>query len=308
MKRRTIFQTFIVSSGSQLSHRRSLAPGDRARQSSDALLQNPEHVIRTSRMSRTHTEYYRHNQAYSEFLRRADANTFAKYELFLRQARVGGCILDVGSGAGQVVNRLAQFGYDAHGVEVSVSSLAVAKRGKGTFHEVAGNRLPFPNDRFDAVGSFTVLEHIEDPAQSLREMIRVTKPGGIIVVACPNFLRVVGLSSHHYRTRGIVNKFRNALTLLAKGALLLLRPHRLQFKKMMPVVADREFQPDDDAIIVTNPIDVRGIWKTHDIEPVYHSSLLYQTSPLLETISRLPVIRTVTGGVFLVGRKTSVNL
>src|SRR5690606_30164749 len=49
---------------------------------------------------------------------------------------------------------------------------------------VAGDamRLPFADDVFDAVTISVALRNVQDPAQALREMLRVTKPGGRLVV------------------------------------------------------------------------------------------------------------------------------
>lgn len=51
-----------------------------------------------------------------------------------------------------------------------------------------GEDLPFEDNYFDIVYSSNVLEHTADPAQVLREAVRVVKPGGIIQIVCPNYL------------------------------------------------------------------------------------------------------------------------
>lgn len=51
-----------------------------------------------------------------------------------------------------------------------------------------GENLPFDDDHFDIVYSSNVLEHTNDPAQVLREAVRVAKPGGIVQIVCPNYL------------------------------------------------------------------------------------------------------------------------
>jgi 2-polyprenyl-3-methyl-5-hydroxy-6-metoxy-1,4-benzoquinol methylase len=63
-----------------------------------------------------------------------------------------------------------------------------------TFDEVEGvqliradlNHLPFPAESFDLVFSRSVLEHLEDPSQTFRELSRVVKPGGRLVLVTPN--------------------------------------------------------------------------------------------------------------------------
>ena len=50
--------------------------------------------------------------------------------------------------------------------------------------------LPFDDDRFDAVVSIEVIEHVEDQFAFLRELARVARPGGLVVVTTPNVLNV----------------------------------------------------------------------------------------------------------------------
>lgn len=47
-------------------------------------------------------------------------------------------------------------------------------------------RLPFEDDTFDAVVSIEVIEHVEDQFEFLRELVRIARPGGRIVVTTPN--------------------------------------------------------------------------------------------------------------------------
>ncbi len=204
-----------------------------------------------------------------------------------------------------MVHELSRRGAEAVGLEVSDSSLNLARNGPGTFRRFDGTKIPFPAGTFDAVGSFTVIEHVEDPAAALREMIRVLKPGGTIVTACPNFLRVLGLSTHHPHNTGLANQARNAVTLAGKLVRLWTAPATLRFGTMDPIERDGPFQSDDDAIAVTNAPDVLAVWRRNGVRKTYQSSLLYPAAPPLERLSRMPLVRTVTGGVFLVGRKGS---
>lgn len=50
----------------------------------------------------------------------------------------------------------------------------------------AGEFLPYKTDLFDMVFSNEVIEHVQDDRAAAAEMVRVTKPGGRIVIFCPN--------------------------------------------------------------------------------------------------------------------------
>jgi ubiquinone/menaquinone biosynthesis C-methylase UbiE len=62
--------------------------------------------------------------------------------------------------------------------------------------------LPFAADNFDIVFYHHVIEHVSNPAGSLRELARVLRPGGLIYVGTPNRHRAVGyLGSFEATTR-----------------------------------------------------------------------------------------------------------
>lgn len=84
--------------------------------------------------------------------------------------------------------------------------------------------LPFNANSFDIVFYHHVIEHVSDPAQSLRELARVLRPGGVIYIGTPNRHRAVGYVGSYgatamqklqwnmtdYRAR-LANRFRNEL-------------------------------------------------------------------------------------------------
>lgn len=54
----------------------------------------------------------------------------------------------------------------------------------------ADGRLPFPDAQFDATVSIEVVEHVEDQFAFLRELARITRPGGKVIVTTPNVLNM----------------------------------------------------------------------------------------------------------------------
>jgi SAM-dependent methyltransferase len=208
-------------------------------------------------------EFYKKNQRYTEILR--DSQSFhGKYEKALRSGQApSSVILDVGCGVGQVVHSLIEAGFQAHGVEVSETNLAMAREHSGQFHLYDGCTLPFPDHAVDAVGAFNVLEHVENPVALLDEMTRVLRPGGSIVISSPNFLRVFGWRDYHPHMRGGLQKWRNMKTLLGHLKTYTTNPEALIFERMTAIRRE-PFQPDDDAITATNALDLRQYFRTRN--------------------------------------------
>lgn len=100
----------------------------------------------------------------------------------------GLCILDVGCGDGVLTIRLAQGGAHATGLDTSAEMIAAARsRAKAAGVNVdlvegqAGN-LPFPAGHFEKVVSVATLCFVADPRQAIREMVRVLRPGGRLIL------------------------------------------------------------------------------------------------------------------------------
>jgi SAM-dependent methyltransferase len=100
----------------------------------------------------------------------------------------GKAILDVGCGIGTYVRRFRQFSDDVHGVDIDEERVAKARESLPNIALAPGERLPFPDRRFDLVFLHEVIEHVEDDRATLREAIRVLRAGGRVVIYAPNRL------------------------------------------------------------------------------------------------------------------------
>jgi 2-polyprenyl-3-methyl-5-hydroxy-6-metoxy-1,4-benzoquinol methylase len=248
------------------------------------------------------TSYYTENPAVYKTLEEMDPSMYQKYmDWVVKSAPAGGTILDVGCGTGYVANTLARQGLDVSGIDANTISLTKAQQGPAKFFLASDYRLPFPSESFDVVGSYTVLEHIGDPELFLGEQVRVVKKGGVLIVGCPNFMQVVGLASHHPRTRGLRRKAINAF-LLASKALRYAFTGTHQFEMMEPIIRDA-FEPDDDAIVATNAIDICATLRSAEMRVEYTSGTDHYQNDLIERLGTIPGLRSIVGGVFVVARK-----
>jgi ubiquinone/menaquinone biosynthesis C-methylase UbiE len=102
-----------------------------------------------------------------------------------------GVALDVACGLGDDVARVRARCARAVGVDCSRTLIAAARSrhgGAGCEFEVADAAgLPFPAETFDAVRVDRSLQHIADPGRVVREMARVTRPGGVVLCAEPDW-------------------------------------------------------------------------------------------------------------------------
>ncbi len=90
-------------------------------------------------------------------------------------------VLDIGCGAGLLLQDLAMQGCSVTGIDLSENSLEVAKTliPKGNFLKAPAESLPFPNASFDIVCAMDLLEHVEDPKIVIKEAARVLKKDGL---------------------------------------------------------------------------------------------------------------------------------
>jgi SAM-dependent methyltransferase len=108
------------------------------------------------------------------------------------QIKPGQRVLDVGCGIGVDVLALAQLlgahgqacGVDGDAEMVQQASATIAARSITQASAAYGNasELPWPNDYFDATRSERMFQHLAQPEIALAEMVRVTRPGGRVVL------------------------------------------------------------------------------------------------------------------------------
>lgn len=95
-----------------------------------------------------------------------------------------GRILDIGAGTGDFLNVAKQNGWETIGVEPSDKAKAIALKKEVPFVEETAS---LESHSFDAITMWHVLEHVPDLDSQIKELKRLLKPNGSLIVAVPNF-------------------------------------------------------------------------------------------------------------------------
>lgn len=122
----------------------------------------------------------------------------------VREAPPRAKILDIGSGTGANLVHMQNSLPDAHIIGLDSNKICRDACEKKGFKIISGtaDHLEFSDDAFDLVTMLDVMEHLEYPEDSLKEIRRVIRPGGKIILTVPALQMLWGAHdeiSHHYR-------------------------------------------------------------------------------------------------------------
>lgn len=96
-----------------------------------------------------------------------------------------GDVLDCGTGSGDLAHRLVGMGYRVSAVDYDPALCEYDDVDVQQCDIMQG--LPFADESFDALMFTEVIEHMEDPYKAMRELNRVLRPGGVLVLTTPNY-------------------------------------------------------------------------------------------------------------------------
>lgn len=105
------------------------------------------------------------------------------------EIKPGEKVLDSGCGDGLYLKTIRELGpYRVFGFDLNWKSLRLARGYSSTVPLVQGNlcSLPFQNNTFDKIFSTEVIEHVPDDRLALKELYRVLKPKGTLILTVPN--------------------------------------------------------------------------------------------------------------------------
>jgi ubiquinone/menaquinone biosynthesis C-methylase UbiE len=119
-------------------------------------------------------------------------------------------VLECGCGTGLLLERVAAFAKSARGIDLSPGMLEGARARGLDVREASVTELPFPDASFDVTCSFKVLAHVPEVGRALREMARVTRPGGVVLAEFYNALSLRALAKRFGPAGRISDKTRES--------------------------------------------------------------------------------------------------
>lgn len=137
-------------------------------------------------------EYISHTNAHQTFfdklyqlgrkimLRRKKKDNYRKCIL------LKGSILDIGSGTGHFLYSMKMAGWKTDGIEINIKARDYSRSLFNLDIHLPGEMESIPDNSYDCITLWHVLEHFHQPVNYFREIKRIIKPGGKVIVALPN--------------------------------------------------------------------------------------------------------------------------
>ena len=130
---------------------------------------------------------------------------FKRSARFIKRYREKGKLLDVGTGFGFFLGEMKNQGWEVEGIEISLKGRNFAREVLNlTVHPGPLTETGFPEEAFDVITAFYVIEHLSDPMAFLRECYRILKPRGFLLLRYPhttpikNLLHALGIRNRLY--------------------------------------------------------------------------------------------------------------
>jgi 2-polyprenyl-3-methyl-5-hydroxy-6-metoxy-1,4-benzoquinol methylase len=228
-----------------------------------------------------------------DLFRRAEERLKENYKLkALNKCGIrSGRVLDVGCGRGEFLALLKKRGFQVAGLE---SGNEAVKRGREDFGlEITNGTLAgadFPENSFDAVTMWHVLEHLPNPREALNAVRKLLKPGGVLLLALPDF---GGFQAGFYREAWFGIDAPRHMTHFKRDTLSEMLG-RADFKKIQFFPGGRRYET---AMLVRSMWPALNLKKLKALEDGRPSKYLYKMLQLILDFALLPagLIITSTG-------------
>ncbi len=117
---------------------------------------------------------------------------YKKYLSVIKEFTNGTTLLDIGCNIGLFVKTAQQEGFESAGIEVNTDCADYGRKKLGLkIYDGFVENQHFPDESFDVITLFDVLEHVPDVHSFLAEITRILKKGGVLTVQSPNINSVM---------------------------------------------------------------------------------------------------------------------
>lgn len=215
-------------------------------------------------------------------------------------------LLELGCGDADIVKFLPpQMKYT--GLDPSEMCIAKLKSGNNNFVVGCAEEIPFSGGSFDFIFSGNAFEHFYDPKKSILEMIRVTKPGGYIIIVAPNLevpWATINAVRHYSLLKKMIFSFKRWIDLgLRIFGVLRFRP----VKENYTTATGRFDRADDDLMSVTSTYEVASLLKKRGLKEVFIDKLVPKDNSFKNKIrlalTYIPVLRYYGTGILVIFQK-----
>ena len=101
-------------------------------------------------------------------------------------SKARGRVLDIGCGLGTILDDLARLGCEGFGLEPNSAAVTICKEKGLNVRCGLADELTYPENFFDTVILFHVIEHLPSPKNTLQKIFQILRPGGRVFLVCPN--------------------------------------------------------------------------------------------------------------------------
>jgi len=218
---------------------------------------------------KSHYETNRYFKAFVKMLEDGTLHSYLKYYIkFVRKyVKKDSKILDLGCGLG-LSSYLLSKNYEVIGADYSRPFINYAKKKfrNVKFKKEDARKLSFKNQTFDTVAACGFIEHIKEVDKVLKEMLRVTKKNGLIIVVSPSWFSPLRAIKGLIKPKGFETIGRNRLQITG----WLLKSIYYSFQKLIspryifknPDIFGEELVSHDiDMVYIANPYDLKKFFK-----------------------------------------------
>jgi len=198
-------------------------------------------------------------------------------------------ILDLGSGSWRIPDTIAEFGFqeviglDYFSSEKLDEYSKKIKNNNARLVSYINDSIPFEDEYFDAVSSLCVLEHIVFVEKFLKEIDRVLKPGGYVIILCPNWsginayitglIHIITKKDRFWQLNNVFDAFFGIFRSL-KWYFENLFSNEPRFILIYPRMKNSKIdfeRSDDDAVHLCQPLSLKKFFKKLSYQTIYYN-------------------------------------